>query len=80
MVALIFNAPPIDHGAVELGDNEWITSDGEILEWRAMGLWHLMGAYKTMRETPEAKHDEYDLADLKRYIEYRTSIGNVHGD
>lgn len=78
MVALIFNAPPIDHEAVDLGDNEWITSDGEILEWREMGLWHLMGAYKAMREKPE--FDEYDLADLKRYIEYRTSIGNVHGD
>lgn len=114
MVALIFNAPPIDHTAVDLGDNEWITKDGEVLAWSQMSVHHLMGAYKVVQTRIEHGESEIDagysvlsyisgeqasydidnqlrhlenvqeaareyLADLKQYVEYRLSIGNVHG-
>lgn len=81
MPPLIFNAPPIDHEAANLGDCLHTTSDGIQIPWQDLSLWHLMGAYKVLRDKPGG-HDEWvsrELADLKRYIEYRTSIGNVHG-
>jgi hypothetical protein len=98
MVALIFNAPPIDHEAADLGDNEHVTSDGEILKWSEMSLWHLTSKASSMRKRIDdglvkAQADRCaeevidqvvilsnDLDDLLRYIEYRNSVGNVHGD
>lgn len=90
MPPLIFNVPPIDHEAAEFGDRLHTTKDGVQIPWMDVNLWHLMSAYKALRdriECGEAELDELNtldaaterLAELKRYIEYRQSIGNIHG-
>ncbi|QWY83329.1 hypothetical protein [Rhizobium phage RHph_X3_2] len=60
MVALIFNAPPINPAVVDLGDNEHVTSDGEVLTWREMHLRHLSSKALHMQEAIGRAETERD--------------------